>query len=125
MYQLDSRPGEVAEIITRYQVGGATHYLTETSAGVTTCARVDHSESVWSEHTIVATGFAGDTSILIMQERFSPPTTYNSGHTISYQAVVRGGDAVLILVVDGSESSNPEREHVDQLIKAAVARASD
>jgi len=125
MYQLDARPGEVAEIVTRYQTGGAAQYLTEISAGVMTCARVDHSPSVWSEYTIVATGFAGDASMLIMQEEFSPPTTASSGHTISYQAVVRGGDAVLILVVSGAESSNAERVHVDRLIKAAVERARD
>ncbi len=125
LYQLDARPGMVAEIITRYQAGGAAQYLTEINAGVTTCARVDHSATVWSEYTIVAAGFAGDASILIMEQRFSPPTTYSSGHMILYQAVVRGGDAVLILQVSGWESSNPGRGHVDQLIKAAVERARD
>jgi hypothetical protein len=123
-YQLDGRPGGVDEIITRYQMGGAAQYLAEITAGVATCARVDHSESVWSEHSMVATGFAGDGSILVKTDTYSPPTDYSSGHNIQYQAVVRGDDAVLILVVAGWESTNPERGHADQLIDAAWARAT-
>jgi len=68
----------------------------------------------------------GDESILVSTLRQGPypgppGTTFSTTH---YTAIIRIGDAAIVLTVYGWETASPKREDVDRFVQAAVARAT-
>ena len=73
-----------------------------------------------------ASGFAGPESILVTTVR-SGPTSRDDPLRFSatdYTALVRIGDAMIVLRVGPWETGSPRRADVDRLIGAALTRAT-
>ena len=116
--------GTVDEVLTRYRSDGATRLLAEWRTAVVACPHLDL-DPVAADHAIVGSGFAGPESILVTTVR-SGPTSRDDPQRFSstdYTALIRVGDATVVLRVGPWETGSPRREDVDRLIAAALTRA--
>jgi hypothetical protein len=117
--------GTVDEVLTRYRADGAARLITEWRMAVATCPHLDL-DPVTADNAIVASGFAGPDSILVTTVR-SGPTSRDDPLRFSatdYTALVRIGDAMIVLRVGPWETGSPRRADVDRLIGAALTRAT-
>jgi hypothetical protein len=117
--------GTVDEVLTRYRVDGAARLLAEWKAAVAACPHLDL-DPVAADHAIVASGFAGPESVLVTTTR-SGPTSRDDPQRFSsteYTALIRLGDATIVVRVGPWETGSPRRDDVDRLIGAALARAT-
>ena len=117
--------GTVDEVLTRYRADGAARLITEWRTAVAACPHLDLGP-VTAENAIVASGFAGPESILVTTVR-SGPTSRDDPLRFSatdYTALVRIGDAMIVLRVGPWETGSPRRADVDRLIGAALTRAT-
>jgi hypothetical protein len=117
--------GDVDEMLTRYQNDGADRLVAEWWAGVAACPHEQVGQGT-QDHTVLGTGFAGNESILISTLRKGqapgpPGTTYSA---TNYTAIIRIGDAAIVLRVFGWELTSAKPEDVERLVQAAVARAT-
>ena len=117
--------GDVGEVLTRYQNDGAARLVAEWWAGVAACPHEQLGQTT-QDHTVLGTGFAGNESILIStvssgQAPGPPGTTYSATH---YTAIIRIGDAAILLRVSGWELASAKPEDVERLVQAAVTRAT-
>ena len=122
---LDSLEGDVSEVLTRYRNDGANRFVAEWRTGVAACPHEQFNQTT-ADHTVLGTGFVGDESILVSTLRQGPypgppGTTFSTTH---YTAIIRIGDAAIVLTVYGWETASPKREDVDRFVQAAVARAT-
>jgi hypothetical protein len=120
----DALEGDVSEVLTRYRNDGATRLVAEWRTALAGCAR-EQVDQVTSDHTVAATGFAGDESILISTVRKGPAPGPGATFTAtSYRAVIRIGDAAIVLQVTGWELTSAKREDVDRFVRATLTRAT-
>jgi hypothetical protein len=116
--------GTVDEVLTRYRSDGAARLLAEWKTAVAVCPHLDV-DPVATDYAIVASGFAGHESILVTSTR-SGPTSRDDPQRFSstdYTALIRVGDAMIVLRVGPWETGSPRREDVDRLIGGALTRA--
>jgi hypothetical protein len=121
----DSFDGDVDELLTRYQNDGAARLVAEWWAGVAACPHEQVGQNT-RDHTVLGTGFAGNESILISTVSSGPGPgppgiTFSATH---YTAIIRIGDAAIVLRVFGWESTSAKPEDAERLVQAAVARAT-
>jgi hypothetical protein len=117
--------GTVDEVLTRYRTDGAARLLAEWKVAVAVCPHLDL-DPFAADHAIVGSGFAGHESILVATTR-SGPTSRDDPQRFSYTdytALIRVGDAAIVLRVGPWETGSPRRDDVDRLIGAALARAT-
>jgi hypothetical protein len=122
IYDFDPTPdttptGTVDEVLTTYRAGGAMQYLADVRRAAGRCpaggGRTDE------KYVIVNVGFGGDESLLLSHE---VSVDYGQLVTIAtLTAVVRRGDLVGVVAVNGWESNSPVRADADLLIGAALA----
>ena len=107
-------------MLTLYRPGGAAQYIAELTAAVATCPT-----KAEKTRTVAARSFAGDESVLILEEFVgggsgqTPVPTPSS----SYRAVIRADDVVMLLYVGPLESGLTQRETIDTMIDIAIKRA--
>jgi hypothetical protein len=121
----DSFDGDVDEMLTRYQNDGAARLVAEWWAGVAACPHEQVGPTTL-DHTVLGTGFAGDESILIStvskgQDQLLPGGTFA---ITRYTAIIRIGDAAIVLRVFGWERTSAKPEDAERLVQAAVTRAT-
>jgi hypothetical protein len=119
--------GDVEEIISRYEPGGAAEYLTEIEQAVASCPHKAYSDSPATvDYAIVPAAVVGNDSVLITEYVDSHPTEFKPYRTsyTTMKMIIRAGDATILLRVTGWEGSDVKREHLDRLVQAALTRAT-
>jgi hypothetical protein len=107
------------EYLATYRSDGAHRYLDQLRHALDRCGATSGPDGQW---TVLATGVAGDESLLL---RLRQHIDYG-GPTIkdTFLAVIRVGDALVVLADTGWEASGGDEVVVRQLMAAAVHRAS-
>jgi hypothetical protein len=116
--------GTVAETITQYRGAGAPAYLQELRRLVAACP-VDTKTEPGDRHTIVPGASLGDESVVVrsVSEVTVPYGPEEEKKDLaSYLVVIRVGNAVTVLQVEGWEMVDPSAEQVEHLSRAAHDR---
>jgi hypothetical protein len=106
----------VTVTVERFATGWAARSMADVQRVLETCARYEYSDKqteFLDSHTVTASSYAGDESLLVESTRIAPP-----GPTVlTYTAVVRRGE--LVATVAGSGVS---AEEISRLVGRLAAR---
>ena len=114
MIGVDNRPTVVVEHVASYRADGAHRYLRELRRAVAACSADDG----W---TVLATGVAGNESVLLRHREF---IDFSGTYKNTYVLTARVGSALVVLADAGWETGNGHEALVRQLSAAAVRRAA-
>ncbi|MBF9132235.1 hypothetical protein I0C86_25270 [Plantactinospora sp. S1510] len=115
---VDGGPEVIMEHVSYYRGNGAHRYLRELRRAVAACPAGDPHAERW---TVLATGVAGDESVLLTQRTW---VDYAEVYHFTYVLVARVGQALVVLVDVGWEESSGAEAVVREFIPAAVQRAA-
>ncbi len=111
------RPTVVLAHVATYRSDGAHRYLRDLRRAIAACDRPGPLEPRW---TVLATGVAGDESVLLeLREYVDHAEAYKS----TYVVAARAGQALVVVADTGWETGNGHRDLVQELSVRAVARA--
>jgi hypothetical protein len=120
--------GTVDQAVTVYKGNGAQAFLDEVRDAVRDCRRDTHRGSTCT-HRLLAAQDVGDEALLI---EVATPARGDSGELETdgslrrdYCAVVRDGEAVTVLWVQGWESQSAEKADADAFTRRAAQRLAD
>lgn len=115
-------PSQLDQTITRYAGDGARRYLADLRSAIDRCPSIRRNGTIY-RHRIVASGFAGDESLLItrtfLTRYIEEQPLYEATY---YVAVVRVGDTVTVLYDQGWESAPSPRAELETLADRAALR---
>jgi len=119
----DATPdGTAYEVITLYRSGGAAGFLADLRAAVERCPTGAQGDMT-IEREIGETNFAGDESILVLEnQKYDFEGTQSQ--TVVKVAAIRLGERILILDMMGWEGTDVTPAEMDRLIQAAIKRAT-
>ena len=112
------RPTSVLQNVATYRSDGAQRYLRDLRRGLAGCTGPDQQGARW---TILATGVAGDESLLLRRRVY---LDYAETQHDSYLMVARTGRAVVVVADIGWETADGHRALVRELGPKAVRRAA-
>lgn len=115
---LDGRPTVVLAHVATYRSDGAHRYLRDLRRAIATCDPAGPGAPRW---TILATGVAGDDSVLLERREH---LDYAGVHKSTYIVAARTGQALVVVADAGWETGNGHRELTRELAVRAVARAA-
>ena len=115
---LNDSPTVVLEHVAIYRSNGAHRYLRELRRGLAACDGPDHQGARWA---VLATGVAGDESLLLRRRVF---TDYADTYHNSYLIVARTGRVLVVVAGIGWETSSGDQALVRELGTKAVRRAA-
>ena len=114
---VDEQPTSVLAHVATYRSDGAHRYLRDLRRAITACDQPGPDEPRW---TILATGVAGDESVLLeLREYLDYAETYKR----TYVVAARAGQALVVVADIGWETGNGHPDLVQELSVRAVARA--
>jgi hypothetical protein len=111
-------PTVVLEHVATYRSNGAHRYVRELRRGLAACDGPDHQGARW---TILATGVAGDESLLLRRRVY---VDYADTYHDSYLVVARAGRALVVVAGIGWETASGHEGLVRELGTKAVRRAA-
>ncbi|MET0520746.1 MAG: hypothetical protein ABW156_02045 [Jiangellaceae bacterium] len=113
MIGFGERPTVIMEHVATYRADGADRYLAELRRDLASCG-----DTGW---TVLATGVAGDESMLLRLREY---VDYAQTWKNTYVLVARVGSALVVLADTGWEAGNGHESLVRDLSAAAVSRAA-
>ncbi len=118
MIGVGDRPTVIVNDVATYQADGAHRYLRELRRALTACGGVDAKGGRW---TVLATGVAGDESVLLRVRRH---IDYAATDHDTYIVVARTGRALVVVADTGWETADGHESLARSLSVAAVRRAA-
>jgi hypothetical protein len=118
LVDVDGSPEVVMEHVAIYRGNGAHKYLRELRRAIAACDTSDPQEAVW---TVLATGVAGDESMLLSLRTY---VDYADTYHYTYVLVARVGRALVVLADVGWETASGNEALVREFSTKAVQRAA-
>jgi hypothetical protein len=115
---VDDRPTVVMEHVATYRSNGAHRYLRELRRALAACDGLDQDGLRW---TVLATGVAGDESLLLRIRQY---IDYAGSYQNSYLVLARVGRALVVVADTGWETASGHETLVRELSVTAVRRAA-
>jgi hypothetical protein len=112
MIGVNDRPTVILNDVATYRSDGAHRYLKEVRRGVRACG---------GEWTVLATGVAGDESLLLRRREY---IDYAQKNKDTYVVVARTGRALVVVADTGWETASGHEALARSLSVAAVRRAA-